>query len=82
VILGVELVSEAEKSAPFLIMIIESNYYLFGAILLPTQTMWLSPIFERFVEKSPITVIIRAMMEVIKQFAIRSSQFAIKTPFL
>jgi Transposase DDE domain len=27
--------------------------------------MWLSPIFERFVEKSPITVIIRAMMEVV-----------------
>jgi Transposase DDE domain len=65
VILGVKLVSEAEFWAPFLIMIIESNYYLFGAILLPTQIMWLSPIFERFVEKSPITVIIRAMMEVV-----------------
>jgi hypothetical protein len=31
VILGVESVSDAEKSVPFLIMIIESNYYLFGA---------------------------------------------------
>ena len=27
--------------------------------------MWLSPIFERFVENSPITVIVRAMMEVV-----------------
>jgi len=27
--------------------------------------MWLSSIFERFVEKSPITVIIRTMMEVV-----------------
>jgi hypothetical protein len=27
--------------------------------------MWLSEIFERFVEKSPVTVIIRAMMEVV-----------------
>ena len=27
--------------------------------------MWLSPIFERFVEKSPVTIIVRAMMEVI-----------------
>ncbi|MEA5506784.1 hypothetical protein VB735_27530 [Halotia wernerae UHCC 0503] len=27
--------------------------------------MWLSSIFERFVEKSPVTVIIRAMMEVV-----------------
>ncbi len=27
--------------------------------------MWYSPIFERFVEKSPVTVMVRAMMEVI-----------------
>ncbi len=27
--------------------------------------MWLSPIFERFVAKSPVTVIVRAMMEVV-----------------
>ncbi len=27
--------------------------------------MWLSPIFERFVEKSPVTVMVRAMMEVV-----------------
>jgi len=27
--------------------------------------MWLSPIFERFVEKSPVTVIIRTLMEVV-----------------
>ena len=27
--------------------------------------MWLSPIFERFVEKSPVTVIVRTLMEVI-----------------
>ncbi len=27
--------------------------------------MWLSPIFERFVEKSPVTIMVRAMMEVI-----------------
>ena len=27
--------------------------------------MWLSPIFERFVEKSPVTVMVRAMMEVL-----------------
>ena len=27
--------------------------------------MWLSPIFERFVEKSPVTVIVRALMEVV-----------------
>ena len=27
--------------------------------------MWFSPIFERFVEKSPVTVILRAMMEVV-----------------
>ena len=27
--------------------------------------MWLSPIFERFVEKSPVTVILRALMEVV-----------------
>ena len=27
--------------------------------------MWFSPIFERFVEKSPVTVMVRAMMEVI-----------------
>ena len=27
--------------------------------------MWLSPIFERFIEKSPVTVMVRAMMEVI-----------------
>ena len=26
--------------------------------------MWFSPIFERFVEKSPVTVILRALMEV------------------
>ena len=28
-------------------------------------SMWLSPIFERFVEKSPVTVIVRTLMEVI-----------------
>jgi hypothetical protein len=65
VILGVESVSDAEKRAPFLIMIVESNYYLVVVNLLLNQIMWLSPIFERFVEKSPITVIIRAMMEVV-----------------
>ena len=27
--------------------------------------MWLSPIFERFVEKSPVTVIVRTLMEVV-----------------
>ncbi len=27
--------------------------------------MWFSPIFERFVEKSPITIIVRAVMEVV-----------------
>ena len=27
--------------------------------------MWLSPIFERFVEKSPVTVILRSLMEVV-----------------
>ncbi len=27
--------------------------------------MWFSPIFERFVEKSPVTIMVRAMMEVI-----------------
>ncbi len=27
--------------------------------------MWLSPIFERFVEKSPVSIMIRAMMEVV-----------------
>ena len=27
--------------------------------------MWFSPIFERFVEKSPVTVIVRALMEVV-----------------
>ena len=27
--------------------------------------MWLSPIFERFVTKSPVTIMIRAMMEVV-----------------
>ncbi len=27
--------------------------------------MWLSPIFERFIEKSPVTVIVRALMEVV-----------------
>ena len=27
--------------------------------------MWLSPIFERFVEKSPVTIMVRAMMEVV-----------------
>ena len=27
--------------------------------------MWFSPIFERFVEKSPVTVILRALMEVV-----------------
>ena len=27
--------------------------------------MWFSPIFERFVEKSAITVILRALMEVV-----------------
>ncbi len=27
--------------------------------------MWLSPIFECFVEKSPVTVIVRTLMEVI-----------------
>ncbi|MDJ0568662.1 MAG: IS4 family transposase [Pleurocapsa sp. MO_192.B19] len=27
--------------------------------------MWLSPIFERFVNKSPITIIVRALMEVV-----------------
>ncbi len=27
--------------------------------------MWFSPIFERFVEKSPVTVIARALMEVV-----------------
>ena len=27
--------------------------------------MWLSPIFERFVEKSPVTIIVRALMEVV-----------------
>jgi hypothetical protein len=27
--------------------------------------MWLSEIFERFIEKSPVTVIVRAMMEVV-----------------
>lgn len=26
--------------------------------------MWLTEIFERFIEKSPVTVIVRAMMEV------------------
>ncbi len=26
--------------------------------------MWFNPIFERFVEKSPVTVILRALMEV------------------
>ncbi len=27
--------------------------------------MWLSPIFERFVENSPVTVIVRTLMEVV-----------------
>ena len=27
--------------------------------------MWFSPIFERFIEKSPVTVILRALMEVV-----------------
>ncbi len=27
--------------------------------------MWFSPIFERFVQKSPVTVILRALMEVV-----------------
>ena len=27
--------------------------------------MWLSEIFERFIEKSPVTVMVRAMMEVV-----------------
>ncbi len=27
--------------------------------------MWFSPIFERFVKKSPVTVIVRALMEVV-----------------
>ena len=27
--------------------------------------MWFNPIFERFVEKSPVTVILRALMEVV-----------------
>ncbi len=27
--------------------------------------MWLSPIFERFVEKSPVTIMVRGMMEVV-----------------
>ncbi len=27
--------------------------------------MWFSPIFDRFVEKSPVTVILRALMEVV-----------------
>ncbi len=27
--------------------------------------MWFSPIFERFVEKSPVTVILRGLMEVV-----------------
>lgn len=27
--------------------------------------MWLSPIFERFVSKSPVTIMVRAMMEVV-----------------
>ena len=27
--------------------------------------MWLSPIFERFVEKSPVTIMVRAIMEVV-----------------
>ena len=27
--------------------------------------MWLSPIFERFVRKSPVTIMVRAMMEVV-----------------
>ncbi len=27
--------------------------------------MWFSPIFERFVEKSPVTVIVRALIEVV-----------------
>ena len=27
--------------------------------------MWLSPLFERFVEKSPATIMVRAMMEVV-----------------
>ena len=27
--------------------------------------MWFSPIFERFVEKSPVTVILRTLMEVV-----------------
>ncbi len=27
--------------------------------------MWVSPIFERFVEKSPVTVIVRTLMEVV-----------------
>ena len=27
--------------------------------------MWFSPIFDRFVEKSPVTVIVRALMEVV-----------------
>jgi hypothetical protein len=27
--------------------------------------MWLSPLFERFVENSPVTVILRTLMEVV-----------------
>ena len=27
--------------------------------------MWLSPIFERFVQKSPVTVMVRTLMEVV-----------------
>lgn len=63
--MGIESVSEGEKSVSLLVMLIDTNYYLFGAKELPTQMMWLSPIFECFVEKSPITVIVRAMMEVV-----------------
>ena len=27
--------------------------------------MWFSPIFDRFIEQSPVTVIVRALMEVV-----------------
>ena len=34
-------------------------------VITGVSPMWFSPIFDRFVEKSPVTVIVRALMEVV-----------------
>lgn len=56
---------EKEPKIPRIYSQLIENSYHQGRDEIGVSPMWFSPIFERFVARSPVTVVVRAMMEVI-----------------